>query len=137
MMEHRCSAGRRLVGDHETGEPPVALQGVAQKLAILRRRYSIHRVVRRHHRAGTTVLNRAPERRKINLLEHSAIHLYWIAVASTFADIRHEVFGCRDHAVLLEAPNERSRDARGKQRILTVGFLGAPPPRISCDVDDR
>ncbi len=76
-VQHRGATRRRRIGDHEAGEPPVALQLAVEQSRILGRRRAIDRVVCAHDRTRAAFANRRDERRVVHLARGIARRGRW------------------------------------------------------------
>ena len=138
VVQHRRAAGRRGVGDDEAAEAPLALAASSvSSMPILRRRRSVHRVVRAHHRARAAPAIAASNGGKNRSSSSALADVDRIAVAPTLADVGDEVLRRRDDARALERRDERAAHHRRQIRILAVRLLHAAPAHVAGDVDHR
>ena len=122
-VENRGPAGRGRVGDHKSPKSPGAFERVGEQPAILRRGHAVHGVVRRHDRARSRLLDGHLKRWKVDLLAQALAVLNGITVASSVADVRHEMFWRGHNSSALECRTECTPHERGEVQLSTPGGL--------------
>ncbi len=110
------------IGHNPTGERPGVLEDVVQEMVVLTGVDAVHAIVRAHHRARMTALERKFEREQIALAH------------CCFADICREqespgllIVHCKmlhggDHVMGLNAADSGARQRSGQKRILSEIF---------------